>query len=104
MTGNQVSCNLPEYFSEPNKFIPERWLNKGQNRNHPFLLLPFGHGPRSCIGRRLAEQSLHTLIIWVRNIKLYCSCFLDTFILNFCFQIFQFTKYIIITIYLNLED
>ena len=70
VTQNQISCRLPEYFEEPDSFIPERWLKKESKRTHPFLLLPFGHGPRSCIGRRLAEQNIHTLMLHVRGIYL----------------------------------
>ncbi|XP_045592515.1 cytochrome P450 302a1, mitochondrial [Procambarus clarkii] len=61
VTQNQVSCRLPEYFPEPDKFLPERWLEK-ENVN-PFLVLPFGHGPRACIGRRMAEQNLYTVVL-----------------------------------------
>lgn len=61
VTQNQVSCQLPEYFPEADRFLPERWLNK-ENIN-PFLVLPFGHGPRACIGRRMAEQNLYAAVI-----------------------------------------
>nr|XP_053629407.1 cytochrome P450 302a1, mitochondrial-like isoform X1 [Cherax quadricarinatus] len=61
VTQNQVSCRLPEYFPEPDKFVPERWMKK-ENIN-PFLVLPFGHGPRSCIGRRMAEQNMYTVAL-----------------------------------------
>ncbi|XP_042223672.1 cytochrome P450 302a1, mitochondrial-like [Homarus americanus] len=61
VTQNQVSCRLPEYFPDPDKFLPERWLKK-ENIN-PFLVLPFGHGPRACIGRRTAEQNLYTAVL-----------------------------------------
>uniref|UniRef100_A0A8C3P2U8 Cytochrome P450 family 27 subfamily B member 1 n=1 Tax=Cyanoderma ruficeps TaxID=181631 RepID=A0A8C3P2U8_9PASS len=40
------------FFPAPDAFRPERWL-------HPFASLPFGLGPRSCVGRRLAELQLH---------------------------------------------
>ena len=49
------------YFPNPTKYIPERWLNK-DIKIHPFAFAPFGVGPRSCIGRRLAEQEIMCLI------------------------------------------
>ncbi|XP_047479347.1 cytochrome P450 302a1, mitochondrial-like isoform X1 [Penaeus chinensis] len=61
VTQNQISCRLPEYFPDPEAFIPERWFAKG--KINPFLVLPFGHGPRACIGRRMAEQNMYTVII-----------------------------------------
>ncbi|QQP49969.1 Cytochrome P450 302a1_ mitochondrial [Caligus rogercresseyi] len=58
---NQVSCRLKEYFEDPLDFRPERWLNKTQ-KTHPYLILPFGFGPRMCIGRRIAEMSILHLL------------------------------------------
>lgn len=74
MTQNQVSCRLPEYFPDPDAFIPERWFAKGEI--NPFLVLPFGHGPRACIARRMAEQNMYTVIIQV-NIFVGFSLFVD---------------------------
>lgn len=62
VTQNQVSSRLPEYFHDPLHFLPERWLHKAPPA-HPFLVLPFGHGPRSCIGRRMVEQNLQAVIL-----------------------------------------
>lgn len=67
VTQNQVSCRLKEFFPEPEKFLPERWL-KGHplfKQSHPFLLIPFGHGPRSCVARRLAEQNMIVVLLKV---------------------------------------
>lgn len=65
VTMNQVSSRFSKYFVNPNDFIPERWLKGSpiQVKENPYLVLPFGHGPRACIARRLAEQHLLTLLL-----------------------------------------
>lgn len=70
VTQNQVSCRQAEYFTNPNKFVPERWM-KGHplyKQVSPYLVLPFGHGPRTCIARWLAEQNMHALILKVSKL------------------------------------
>ncbi|XP_057367927.1 cytochrome P450 302a1, mitochondrial-like [Daphnia carinata] len=61
---NQVSCRLECYFKNPLQFVPERWIkgDPAYEKVHPYLVLPFGHGPRACIARRLAEQNLYILL------------------------------------------
>lgn len=66
---NQTICLNERYFDNPNKFIPERWLKDGSNDLRPapnFVMLPFGYGPRMCIGRRFAEQEIYLALIKVR--------------------------------------
>ena len=62
VTQNQISCRLEQFCPvKPNEFWPYRYVNEGQ-RLHPYLSLPFGFGPRMCIGRRLAEMSMQILL------------------------------------------
>jgi len=40
------------------EFKPERWLNEDLGRIHPFAILPFGVGPRMCIGEVFSFQKV----------------------------------------------
>ena len=42
------------YFTDPEKFVPERWSSKFKTSIPRFSYFPFGGGPRSCIGEPLA--------------------------------------------------
>ncbi|XP_070566052.1 cholesterol side-chain cleavage enzyme, mitochondrial-like [Ptychodera flava] len=58
-----IICRDPKIFEDPLKFKPERWLRTGKSDINVFASLPFGFGPRMCLGRRLAELELHLLLI-----------------------------------------
>ncbi|KAG8286365.1 hypothetical protein J6590_061578 [Homalodisca vitripennis] len=42
----------PQYYPDPDKFDPERFAPEKVKERHPCLHLPFGDGPRNCIGMR----------------------------------------------------
>ncbi|KYQ96730.1 hypothetical protein DLAC_04027 [Tieghemostelium lacteum] len=46
--------NLEQYWNEPNRFIPERFLNN----SHSDLFMPFSIGKRGCLGSSLAKDEL----------------------------------------------
>ncbi|KAF2899548.1 hypothetical protein ILUMI_06622 [Ignelater luminosus] len=44
----------PKYYPNPEKFDPERFSEENRQNIQPFTYMPFGVGPRNCIGSRFA--------------------------------------------------
>lgn len=65
-----------KYFKQPLKYIPERWLKSEVDSElsakftNPFAYLPFGFGPRMCIGRRFAELEMEIVLSKVRKLHI----------------------------------
>lgn len=71
----------PAQFENPDSFMPERWLRVSKEEaekcpiatktHNPYAFIPFGFGSRMCVGRRLAEIEMETLVSRIlRNFKL----------------------------------
>ena len=50
----QVIHKNPDYWPEPELFKPERFLKANSSKIVPCSFLPFGQGPRACLGERFA--------------------------------------------------
>ncbi|XP_028048315.1 cytochrome P450 9e2-like, partial [Monomorium pharaonis] len=52
----------PKYFPNPNTFYPERFNEENKDNIVPYTYLPFGEGPRVCIGNRFALMEAKILV------------------------------------------
>lgn len=52
----------PRYYEHPHSFYPERWTEAFQRSLPRFAYLPFGGGPRQCIGRDFALLEMQLVL------------------------------------------
>lgn len=50
------------YFKEAEKYYPQRFIKATRENFHRYASLPFGHGPRMCPGKRVAENEIVILL------------------------------------------
>ena len=53
----------PDAWEDPEKFDPERFRGPAKDTHHAFQFLPFGAGPRNCIGRRFAMMEIKVALV-----------------------------------------
>lgn len=52
----------PRYFAEPERFMPERWTPEFEKALPRYAYLPFGGGPRVCIGNSFAMMEARLIL------------------------------------------
>ncbi|KAL5236030.1 hypothetical protein ACI65C_003440 [Semiaphis heraclei] len=52
----------PKYYPDPLKFDPERFSMEQKSQRPNGIYLPFGDGPRICIGKRFAESEMKLVL------------------------------------------
>ena len=52
----------PDFYPEPERFLPERWTPEFEQGLPRHAYMPFGAGPRVCIGNHFAMMEGHLLL------------------------------------------
>lgn len=55
----------PNFFPDPMKFDPDRFSDENKHNIDPDTYLPFGIGPRNCIGSRFALMEVKTIFYYL---------------------------------------
>ncbi|XP_030388539.1 probable cytochrome P450 12d1 proximal, mitochondrial [Scaptodrosophila lebanonensis] len=68
-------CRDSKHFPREDQFLPERWLRDPETGKKeqisPFAFLPFGFGPRMCIGKRVVDLEMETTLAkLIRNFNI----------------------------------
>ena len=53
----------PRYWSDPEKFNPDRFSPENRKNIIPYSYIPFGAGPKNCIGQKLALAEIKFAIV-----------------------------------------
>lgn len=92
----QVPCYAihydEKYFKNPNDFVPERFAEENRKPFNEMPYLPFGDGPRICIGLRMGKlQTKIGLIAMLRKFNFELSSETMRQKLRYCTRIFLLT-------------
>ena len=60
----------PDYWKEPDRFLPDRFTGPDATANRTSAFLPFSLGPRKCIGEAMArmEMQIHLMLL-AKNLR-----------------------------------
>jgi cytochrome P450 len=57
-----MTHHSPEIYPQPRRFFPDRWIGV---KPDPFEFLPFGAGPRACIGKMFAMREIKVALAMI---------------------------------------
>ena len=57
-----VQHHLPQYWENPDKFDPSRFIGDWKSKVPHYAYIPFGGGPRVCVGASMAEMEAQVIL------------------------------------------
>ncbi|KAM9769236.1 cytochrome P450 3A56-like [Menidia menidia] len=64
----------PELWPQPEEFKPERFSKENKQKINPYTYLPFGMGPRNCLGMRFALAMIKLALVEVLQNYSFSVC------------------------------
>lgn len=64
----------PEHYPNPQKYDPDRFSQEQKSSRHPYAYLPFGAGPRNCVGMRFALMEIKLCLAAVLSEFRFKTC------------------------------
>ena len=52
----------PDHWEDPDTFNPDRFTKEKKKARHPFAYIPFGGGPRLCIGKQFGLMEMKMIL------------------------------------------
>ena len=68
-----IHCD-PKIWPEPDKFDPYRFTSDEKAKHTAYDWIPFGSGPRNCIGMRLAQMELKISVAYLIRAFKFVRC------------------------------
>jgi len=63
-----------KYYDHPDKFDPDRFMPGRKEKIHPYAFVPFGHGPRACLGMKFTYEVMLLILVYVyRDLHFRCN-------------------------------
>lgn len=60
--GQWSTCHSAKHFQEPDRFLPERWIDPAYSSDVKKAAQPFSAGPRNCLGKNLAYMEMRLMV------------------------------------------